>query len=163
MKNDALDLLSYNYWANAQLHLVFCDLPSGLADKEIDSSFRSLRLTVEHYSGAEHIWLQRILRNSITGFPVFEQSDFPPLGWLDNAAFFLSHVKQMSETEIIADVYYKNLKGDEFSTPCIDIIKHVVNHSTFHRGQCITLLRLLGCKVIPSTDYIAWIRNGKKV
>jgi len=42
------------------------------------------------------------------------------------------------------------------------MIMHCMNHSTYHRGQIITLLRELGATEIPGTDMIAYIREIKK-
>ncbi|MXV17131.1 DinB family protein [Hufsiella ginkgonis] len=41
----------------------------------------------------------------------------------------------------------------------VDIIYHVTNHSTYHRGQVATQFRLheIAC---PATDYIWLKRNG---
>ena len=35
-----------------------------------------------------------------------------------------------------------------------EYIMHVINHSTYHRGQVVTIARVLGIKEnIPATDY----------
>jgi len=45
-----------------------------------------------------------------------------------------------------------------YSVSRADIILTVINHGNYHRGQIVTMLRQLGIKDIPKTDYIEWIR-----
>ena len=54
---------------------------------------------------------------------------------------------------------YKNLAGASFSSLRRDVLHHVLNHSTYHRGQLITMGRQLGIQNPPSTDYIFWARE----
>jgi uncharacterized damage-inducible protein DinB len=53
-------------------------------------------------------------------------------------------------------IEYKNLKGDAFAKPVWEILLHVVNHGTYHRGQIAAMLRQLG-HVPPSTDFIYFV------
>jgi uncharacterized damage-inducible protein DinB len=41
------------------------------------------------------------------------------------------------------------------------MLLHVFNHSNFHRGQLVTILRQLGEEKIPQTDYIHYSRSRK--
>jgi uncharacterized damage-inducible protein DinB len=40
-----------------------------------------------------------------------------------------------------------------------DLLRHVVNHSTYHRGQAATLLRQVGA-VAPETDFVVYRESG---
>jgi uncharacterized damage-inducible protein DinB len=51
------------------------------------------------------------------------------------------------------------MKGIEFKSAVDEILFHVVNHGTFHRGQMITMLRELGYTSFPSQDLIAFTRE----
>ena len=55
----------------------------------------------------------------------------------------------------------KNLKGETFTHVYWQAFQHVVNHSTYHRGQIITMLRQLGVKP-PGTDLIMFYRGTAK-
>ncbi|HYV42997.1 MAG TPA: DinB family protein [Thermoanaerobaculia bacterium] len=48
---------------------------------------------------------------------------------------------------------YVNVKGETWPYPLHEMLVHVVNHSTYHRGQVATMLRQLG-KTPLSTDYL---------
>ncbi len=54
---------------------------------------------------------------------------------------------------------YNDLKGNPYETALGDIVTHVVNHSTHHRGQIATHLRGAGYEV-PWTDFIVFVRAG---
>ena len=55
-------------------------------------------------------------------------------------------------------IEYPNAKGVLFSNTIADIINHVINHGTYHRGQLITMMRTLGYTDLGATDYIAYCR-----
>jgi uncharacterized damage-inducible protein DinB len=67
--------------------------------------------------------------------------------------------EQSSLAFLNSDITYHNFKGENFNNKVSGIIKHVVNHGSFHRGQVVTILRTLGINTIPSTDYIQWLRT----
>ena len=55
-------------------------------------------------------------------------------------------------------IHHKTMKGDAQSAPHWQMLQHVVNHQTYHRGQITTMLRQLGAKAI-STDMIFFYRD----
>ena len=57
---------------------------------------------------------------------------------------------------------YKSLKGEPHSSSFRQMLQHVVNHATYHRGQVTTMLRQIGAKVPESTDLIAFYRMQEK-
>jgi uncharacterized damage-inducible protein DinB len=56
---------------------------------------------------------------------------------------------------------YLNLKKEQFKQPVYQVLVHVFNHGTYHRGQLVTMLRQLGIEKIPQTDYIVWSRKNR--
>jgi uncharacterized damage-inducible protein DinB len=55
-------------------------------------------------------------------------------------------------------VEYTNTKGEKFANTRQDILLHVVNHSTYHRGQIASALKHAGIDP-PTTDYIFYKRS----
>ena len=55
-------------------------------------------------------------------------------------------------------IEFRNIAGNQFRHPLWETMQHLVNHSTYHRGQVTTLLRQLGVKPM-STDMIAFYRE----
>jgi uncharacterized damage-inducible protein DinB len=157
------ELFAYDAWANA---LVF-EAAAGLSEEQLvhslASSFPSVGGTLAHMVGAEWVWLRRWLGESPGGFP-----DWVVKPVLADLRARLSAVEQECETFVasLCDgdlgrvVSYRNLAGQAFSDPLDGLIRHVVNHSTYHRGQVATQLRQLGLKP-PSTDLIVFLRQVK--
>jgi len=153
-------LYTFNRWAN----LRFLDALDGLSDEELGrdlkSSFPNVAATLVHLLGAEWIWLERWRGGSPTGFPdavtmnsvarVRERWDAL---WADQQAF----LEGLADDDLDRPLTYRTLAGDEFTQPLGDLLRHVVNHATYHRGQLTTMLRQLG-HAAPSTDLVTWYR-----
>ena len=55
-------------------------------------------------------------------------------------------------------IYY-NSRKERFKQPVYQMLLHLLNHNTYHRGQIVTMLRQLGVEKIPATDFIVWSRR----
>ncbi len=64
----------------------------------------------------------------------------------------------VTEEKLEEKITYKNMKGDTFTAPYWELLQHLYNHATFHRGQVVTILRQLGVTTIPSTDFVTYTR-----
>lgn len=148
----------YNLWSNQQLVTWLENIPESLFDKEIESSFPSIKQTVEHIWNAEVGWL-----NHIKDLPWGEAPSKNFLGspkeilnqWLNASQAFNIHVQTMTEQQLSGT---KTNTSGTGSTSYIEMIHHCMNHSTYHRGQLITLGRQLGLKNPPRTDFIYYLR-----
>ena len=69
--------------------------------------------------------------------------------WLDWAA-------ALTDWDTISP--HLNLKGEEFRMPAWQIVLHLVNHGSFHRGQVAAMLRAAG-HTPPATDLILYYRQ----
>lgn len=71
--------------------------------------------------------------------------------WVDNATdVHLQHV-----------FAYQNTKKEQFKQPVYEMLLHLFNHGTYHRGQLVTMLRQLGVGKIPPTDFVVYVRKVK--
>jgi uncharacterized damage-inducible protein DinB len=52
--------------------------------------------------------------------------------------------------------------GEEFRVPRLQIILHVINHTSYHRGQIVTMLRAFGVQP-PDTDLTGYCSTMSKV
>jgi len=162
MKELLLHYAAYNLWANNRMIDVMLKLDTGQLEKEIVSSFSSLRKTVCHVWGAEDIWLQRLL---LTEQPVWT-GDFE--GSFEDVCRQWQHVSQQLQ-EFISRQYddralehtfqYYDRKKQSHKNRVCDVLMHVFNHSTYHRGQLVTMLRQVGATTIPGTDLIGFLRK----
>jgi uncharacterized damage-inducible protein DinB len=150
---------SYNVWANNLFANLLSQLEPALLDKEVISSFPSLRKTVYHIWDAELIWLARLKEQTIAWPPTAQLVNPGIRDFVNGSKAFDEFVRLQDEPFLASTLSYKNVKGEGFSNPNAGIIMHVMNHSTFHRGQLVTMLRTLGHAQIPSTDLIAFLRT----
>ena len=156
--SEARELFAYNEWANGRVFQVLDGLSEEQFARPIASSFASLQDTVGHIVAVEGVWLRRWKGESPTAAPP----------WITGAsrdtlrqalvavqkerALFLA---DLTEERLEQPVVYRNLKGEEYRQRLGVLLQHLVNHSTYHRGQVATLLRQVGA-VPPVTDYVVY-------
>jgi uncharacterized damage-inducible protein DinB len=152
------ELYEYNRWANARsLQAASTASPADFT-KEVGGSFASLRGTLAHVYGAEWIWLERWRGASPRKLPF--ALDFPDVEtirsrWQDVEREQREFLDALDPARLAEVVSYVNLKGESFAYPLGRMLQHVVNHSTYHRGQVATLLRQLGATPL-STDLLLY-------
>jgi uncharacterized damage-inducible protein DinB len=154
--------LDYNTWANAKIVEILSAIDEKYLDVELKSSFPTLRKTVMHIWDAQQIWLTRLQGETTSNWPSasFQGTSKDMFdGLLEDSRNFSAFVASKDKQFIESSLTYKNMKGKEFSNNVEDILFHVVNHGTFHRGQIITMLRELGFDKFPSQDLIAYSRE----
>lgn len=163
MKELLTQYAEYNIWANKRIIDIMLKLEPSLADKEIASSFPSLKTTAYHIWGAENIWLQRL---QLTEYPTWVANDFKGsfeeacAEWQRVSAALKQFIEKQYDDKAFAHVLqYYDMKKNSHKTPVFQVLNHAFNHSTYHRGQLVTILRQLGQTDIPSTDFIAWTRK----
>jgi len=55
-------------------------------------------------------------------------------------------------------IEYKLLSGAAGASPLWQMLQHVVNHASYHRGQVTTMLRQMGAQPGKPMDMIAYYR-----
>ena len=154
-------LYGYNRWANAKIFEAAAALPLEDLEKDLSTSFRSLRGTLLHIVGAEWIWLERFQGRSPSSLPETTQyPDVASLGerWGEFEPRLLSFVRGLTQSDLDRVLEYKTLKFGVYSNPLWQSMQHVVNHGTYHRGQVTTLLRQLGAQPLL-TDLMHFYRE----
>ena len=153
-------LFAYNHWANEQFLEALSRLTAEEVGRDLKSSFPSALATLVHMLGAEWVGMERWLGRSPAGFPASAALTSVPAVrarwdalWADQKAY----LDELGDIDLARSLTYRNLAGDEFTQPLGEILRHVVNHGTYHRGQLTTLLRQLGHGA-PSTDLVAYYR-----
>jgi uncharacterized damage-inducible protein DinB len=154
-------LFTYNQWANRHTVGACEGLTSEQFTRALGSSFSSVRDTLAHIYGAEWIWLERFDGRSPTGLP--PGTEFPDWATVSARleeidAELLRYVAGLRAADLDRIVEYSTVAGKGSAGPLWSMLQHVANHSTYHRGQIITLLRQLGAKAV-STDLIAFYRE----
>lgn len=161
MKDDLLDLVQYNDWANARMADTIGELPETAQSTPITSSFGSIRETLAHIASAEWIWLRRWQGESPAAAPPWVAGDSTDqlLGRLEMIRTDrLAFLAPLADADLSRPLEYRNLAGNTYRNTLADLVRHVVNHSTYHRGQLATQLRQAGY-VPPATDFIVYRRE----
>ena len=154
-------IYDYNAWANRRM-LDACDaLGSEQFTRDLGSSFRSVRDTLPHIMGAEWLWLERWRGRSPTGLPAADK--FPDLvslrvHWADVERDLLQFVAGLAAADLVRQLEYRTTEGKQYSQPLWQMLQHLVNHGTYHRGQVTMMLRQLAVKPI-ATDLIVFYRE----
>ncbi|HXQ97971.1 MAG TPA: DinB family protein [Candidatus Limnocylindrales bacterium] len=154
-------LFAYNEWANRRT-LEGCEsLSTDQLLEPLGGSFGSVRNTLAHIMDVEWLYLERWQGRSPTGLPDVE--NYPDLVQIDERwktvdEAMREYVRALSQADIVRIVEFRNTRGNLFRHPLWETMQHLVNHSTYHRGQVTTLLRQLGGKPM-SSDLIAFYRE----
>ncbi|NRB49696.1 MAG: DinB family protein [Saprospiraceae bacterium] len=151
----AFDLLSdkiaYNQWANQVLIDWLKQQPDALYEKEVMSSFSSINKLMHHIIEAEKYYLS-ILSQTPTEYEkhMTTQAIFEELKRIDQELVSWQDVQSEEDMERII-----SLKRSPFveKYTVATLITHVVNHSTYHRGQVIALRHQLEMTKAPRIDY----------
>ena len=111
---------------------------------------------------AEWIWYQRWQGQSPTAPIPFDR--FPDVeslrhAWVELEHEVRAHVASRDEAGLSAVIEYRLLNGTPGATPFRQMLQHVVNHGSYHRGQVTTLLRQLGAAPPESLDLITFYRQ----
>ena len=152
---------AYNNWANSRILEIAEGLTVEQLNAEIISSFKNIRKTLYHIYDAEQIWYERITQVHQIDWPPSKHltSNFDSLVLLKSSQNLQKLIDELGNTGLESITTYKDLKGNEFQNSNTVILHHVFNHSTFHRGQVATMLRQMGVALLPSTDFITYVRT----
>ncbi|HUR21106.1 MAG TPA: DinB family protein [Vicinamibacterales bacterium] len=161
---EARDLMAYNRWANG---LVF-DAAKGLTSEQyreaIPSSFPSVAATLAHIVSTEWVWLRRWLGESPTSGPEWVAA--ADLAELRTRLTTIESERDgflagLTDADLDQPMSYRTLAGQPHADRLSDVVRHVVNHSTYHRGQAATQFRQLDVAP-PGTDFIAYVWKARR-
>ncbi len=162
-REDLRILLDYHYWARDRLLEAAEALSPEQFTRDLGSSFRSVRDTLAHLVGAEEAWLLRWQGHSPT--VLFPADRFADLESVRRKWQELERDVRAFAAEIGEDVRrvfdYRLLSGQPGASPFWQMLQHVVNHGSYHRGQVVTMLRQLGAAPPKPLDLIAFYRVQK--
>jgi uncharacterized damage-inducible protein DinB len=162
MAREFQELYAYNRWANARTLDAASAVPTEDLSREVISSFPSVLATLAHIVSGEWVWLSRWRGESPRDWPSFDLSTLPAVrARFDEVdAGLETFVGGLRERDLERKVPYKTMEGTPYNQSLAHMLRHVVNHSSYHRGQVTTLLRQLG-GVPVSTDLIRFYRGLK--
>jgi uncharacterized damage-inducible protein DinB len=145
--DDLRTLLDYHYWARDRVLAAAGGLTPEQFTRDLGSSFKSVRDTLAHTYSAEWAWYQR-WRGTPPAGPLLAD-EFPDVdtlrrSWSDHEQKVRAFLDELGESGITRVFEYKLFSGHAGRSVFRDMLQHVVNHGSYHRGQVTTMLRQLG-------------------
>lgn len=136
-------------------------LPSEQLVKNLGGSFSSIHGTLVHLYQADCIWFDRL-----NGVPTGPRDAYDAPGctydlknaWSEILAKMVVWAENLTEDDWSRELSYRTLAGVEFETPLWQMVLHIVNHGTYHRGQLSHMLRQLALKPV-NLDLIGFYRK----
>lgn len=152
-------LLAYEAWAN---ELAVASIESVPAARRTGAAWDRLTRLMPHVILARQVWLWRLQKtpyqNPIDWFPPMETGEVRRrLAELD--ASWGAYVATLREADLAGECLYASSEGKRYTSTVAEILTHVLNHSTYHRGQVARLVTECG-GTRSSTDYIGMIRRS---
>lgn len=164
MKEILTQFAAFNQWANKRLSDTILTLSQEQQEQPVPNSFPGLKSTLLHMWDAESIWWQRLklVENVVKPSASGEFSTEEVVSSiLHHDKQWLDWITDASGSAIDHVFAYQNTKKEQFKQPVYQMLLHLFNHNTYHRGQIVTMFHHLGVASIPATDFIVFSRNSK--
>ena len=160
-KDDLGRLFEYSVWANHKLVRAAATLSVNDFKRELGGSHGGVRGTLTHIMGAEWIWLERW--KGVSPTRRIDEAEFKDVlalreRWKAIEAHRAHWFLPLRERQTVEIVHYKTLDGRGFGAPLWQLVQHVANHGSYHRGQVLHMLRERGAKPV-STDLLFYDRE----
>jgi uncharacterized damage-inducible protein DinB len=162
MKEILEQYATYNLWANQKLVDVVQATADEILNTVMPSSFQTIHSTLLHMWDAESIWWQRMKLQEVITFPSnsFQGTTIDiTTALLHQNKLWESWIKNASIAALEHVFFYQTTRKEQYKQPIFQMLLHVFNHGTYHRGQLVNMLRQAGIEKIPATDFIIWSRK----
>jgi len=149
--------LRYTEWATSRLLGEAAKLSPQELERDFGTADKSVLGTLTHVFGADRIWLARI-EGTPPEVPRGYELARLASEWLELHGRWHAWASRLTPESIEATLSYRDLKGNAWVSPIWQVVFHVVNHGTHHRGQVAGFLRSMG-HAPPPLDLIAYYRT----
>ena len=139
--------LNYTIWANEILLEACSALSSEELSRPLVASHTSIIRTLRHIYDGECAWIDSLLAGAI-----------PDIADMEAAGAADQWISQLSDEDLALELISHERDGTVIAVPRWQVILHMVNHSTLHRGQIVNLFRALGKTAPPNTDLFTYYR-----
>lgn len=163
MKTHFAMMARYNAWANERLYRMAAQLTDEQYRKDVGAYFKSLHGTLNHLLTADRIWLRRLTGTgdhpSTLDAIVFDELPALAAARRVDDARIIACVQGLSDAQMEEMLDYKMLNGTPQQQKVREILAHLFNHQTHHRGQAHTILTVLGMKEPEPLDLFIMLRE----
>ena len=158
-------LVDYNYWARDRVLDAIATITPEQFIRPMGSSFSSVHDTVAHICAAERIWITRLKGEKLQGVPKPDRLpdvDAARKEWAELESDMREQLARLGPEAVEHTIEYQDLRGNDQLDVLWQVLQHVVNHGTYHRGQITTMLRQLDASPPKSMDLIAFYRDRSR-
>jgi uncharacterized damage-inducible protein DinB len=158
-------LHAFNAWADNRIFEAVALLPDEQYMRDMKSSHGSIHGTLAHMVAAQKIWLSRWLGEP--NLKLMTVAELPTLKvirttWEKVGFEMAKFLGTMTDRKLQETFSMKTSTGETFTHTYGQAFQHLVDHSSYHRGQVITLMRQLGVRP-PGTGMIMFFRETGKL
>jgi uncharacterized damage-inducible protein DinB len=157
-----VELAEFINWADARAITWLSQITDQQWNQVAISSFGSIRDTAVHIASAKKIWIDMWKQ---VPDPVYLSSEFHGTReelieiWKTISAEFKSFIETYPVENYVKEINVKKPNGELSKMEFRKTFPHMVNHSTYHRGQLVTLLRQSGFSHLSNTDLFTYYNN----
>jgi uncharacterized damage-inducible protein DinB len=160
-KTDLGRLLAYTEWANHRVIRGVATVSTDDFKRDLGCSHVGLRGTLAHMLWAEWVWLERF--KGLPNPAKIDEGEFQDVTELSERWRHVYQHRQawfrdLPEKAPAETIRYRTMDGGEYEQPLWQLVQHVANHATLHRGQVVAMLRMVGAKGI-ATDLLYFDRD----
>lgn len=139
-------LYDYTYWANRRYFAVAEGLSEEQLHKDQGHSWQDVFSVLLHMLSSETVWLRRWNGESPKGH--LEPGDYPTLKavqerWQQAEKEMRAFIESRTDQSLQESVTYTNFSGQTFRVPLWQMLMHVANHETHHRGELAAMFALM--------------------
>lgn len=158
MHDDFTSLFAFNRWANAKMLDACRKLTPEQYAAEPVPGWSSVRFTVWHIAVVTDRWLRALAGDVDESFPTEAELATPDdAGWLlDRAYQRFDALLPALTPEKLATPMTLSRRGRTWTLPPWAVLRHIVNHTTYHRGQVASKLKRFGVQQAES-DFTYWV------
>ena len=163
--NELCLLIDYHYWARDRVLDAVASITPEQFIRPMGNSFNSVRDTVAHICAAERIWITRLKGENPRGLQEpdrLRDVDAVRKEWAELEGEMRDQLARLGTEAMERTIEYQDLRGNDQSDVLWQMLQHVVNHGTYHRGQITTMLRQLDAVTPKSMDLIAFYRERNR-
>ena len=164
MKGHFQKLAAYNRWANARLYAAALALPEEAYRRPTGVFFGSLHGTLNHLLLTDRFWLKRLTGegehpNQLNAILYDNRADLTRARVAEDGRL-ISVVEQYDDAQFAAKVIYRTTSGSPQEQRLADILSHLFNHQTHHRGHGHACLSIVTGTEPPPLDLLIFQRGG---
>ena len=162
MKSSFLTFARYNRWANRRLYAVAAELTDAQWREERGAFFGSVRGTLNHLLVGDRVWFNRFTGEGVNppSLDAILHDRFDDLRAAREAEDerIIGFMEALDESRLGKPFAYRSMDGSPVELPFDQLLAHVFNHQTHHRGQAHVLLTQFGHSV-PALDLVYFLRE----